>query len=1006
MYAMISFIVKTKKSLMLLMALFFSVFSLAQTTITGKVTDKNNVPIPDVSVTSKETKGGTITAIDGTYKITLPDGAKTLVFSSVGYQAQEVTITGNEVNVSLKTYSKDLTEAVVVGYGSRKKGDLTASVTSINAKDFQKGAITTPEQLIAGKVAGVSVVSNNGAPGAGSTIRVRGGASLSASNDPLIVIDGVAVSNNGIAGAPNPLSLINPNDIENFTVLKDAAATAIYGARASNGVILITTKRGKKGGTMLNFSTVVSLATPAKTADVMSPDEFRSFVKANGTAAQIAQLGNANTVWQDEIYNNAIGVDNNLSISGLVSKVPYRVSLGYLNQNGILKSDNLSRTSVGVNINPKFFNDHLKVDVGFKTAFTKSQFADRGAIGSAISFDPTKPVNSGSSRFGGFSEYLNPGSVSGLEGLSPRNPVGLIDQREDIGKSNRIIANVQAEYKFHFLPALKATVNVATDRSSGNGTIVVSDSAAALYRRNGLTAGTFAFGQNNQYKQENKNDMIDAFLTYAQDIKSIKSKFDIMAGTSYQAFETTNFNYDDVGKNGVIIGKPNFPDDVQQNRLFSYIGRLNFTFNNKYLLTANARRDYSSRFSTENRFGDFYGVSFAWKMKEENFLKNVDFINDLKLRVGYGAVGNQEGLGNYDHLSFYTLGANTGQYQFGSNYLFTYRPGAYDGARTWEETATQNVGIDFSIWNNKIAGSIDVYSRKTSRLLSPKVQPAGSNFAPEIVANVGDMVNSGVELNLNTVVVKKRDFGVDFNFNATYNKNEITNLTAFNDPNFVGFEVGGISGGTGNRVQLHSVGSPRASFYVYQQVYNSTTGKPIENVFVDLNGDGVITDKDRYKYKNPDPNWIFGFSPSFTYKNWNAGFVMRAAVGNYVYNNNASSRGTKRSILNPLGFLANGSRDVLESGFEGTGSRYFSSDYYVENASFLRMDNIAIGYNAGKLFRNSNAGFRFNFNVQNVFVSTKYRGIDPEVNGGIDNTIYARPRTYSFGINVDLNLKK
>jgi TonB-dependent starch-binding outer membrane protein SusC len=996
---------KKKIIVLLIGMLFSSAFINAQTVVTGKVLDESNLPISSANIQIKETKGGTFTNESGAFSITVPSGGKTFTVSSVGYQTKEVAINGAVINVILKVLNKDLGEAVVVGYGSRKKGDLTASITTITAKDFQKGNITTPEQLIAGKVAGVSVISNGGAPGSGSTIRIRGGASLNASNDPLIVIDGVAISNNGISGSSNPLSLVNPNDIESFTILKDAASTAIYGSRASNGVILITTKKGKKG-TNLNFSTQISLATPAQKADVMSAAEFRNFVQTKGTASQNAQLGTANTDWQNEIYQNAIAIDNNLSLSGTYKKLPYRLSLGYLNQNGILRTDNLSRTSIGVNVNPKFFNDHLKVDVGVKTAFNKSQFANQGAIGNAVSYNPTLPVLSGSTRYGGYSQLLDPTSTTGLRGLAPRNPVALLEQREDIGNTNRIIANVQVDYKFHFLPQLRAVVNVATDRSTGNGTVVVPDSAASNYRTDGLVSGTYAYGLNNKYKQENKNELLESYLAYEQNIKNIKSRFDVMAGTSYQAFETKNYSYDNVGKNNVVISKPNFPFDIQQNRLFSYFGRLNFTVNNKYLLSANARRDYSSRFNPNQRFGDFYGVSFAWKLKEESFLKNVDFVNDLKLRVGYGSVGNQDGLSNYGYLSFYDLSNANSQYQFGNTYYQMYRPGAYDGNRGWEETATQNIGLDFSLVKNRIGGSIDVYKRTTTDLLSPKTQAAGTNFSPEITANIGDMENRGVEVNLNLVPVRNKNTTVDFNFNVTYNENKITKLTEFEDPNFVGFEVGGISGGTGNRIQVHSVGSPRASFYVYKQVYDPATGKPIENLFEDLDRDGSITDKDRYRLYNPDPKWLFGFSPNVNYKKWNAGFVVRAAVGNYIYNNNASSRGTQNSILNPLGFLANGSRKVLESNFVGTGSRFFSSDYFIENASFLRMDNLSLGYNAGKLLKKSNAGFRFNFNVQNVFVSTKYSGMDPEVNGGIDNVIYARPRTFSLGVNVDLNLNK
>jgi iron complex outermembrane receptor protein len=584
--------------------------------------------------------------------------------------------------------------------------------------------------------------------------------------------------------------------------------------------------------------------------------------------------------------------------------------------------------------------------------------------------------------------------------------VGLLEQRMDKGSSTRFLANVQVDYKMHFLPDLRAVVNIGVDDVAGDGTIVVDDSAATAYRvESSVTPGQFGYGENNQYKQSGLNTTTDFYLVYAKNLNKLNSRIDASAGTSYQAFKTQNDYFDSYSKNNILMGKTVFPNDVQENRLFSYFGRLGWTLANKYLLNVNARRDYSSRFSDNKKYGDFYGVSFAWKVKEESFLKNIDAINDLKVRVGYGAIGNQEGLGNYDHLSFYGLSNLTAQYQFGSSFYQGYRPGAYDGNRGWESTASTNLGVDFAFAKNRISGSVDVYRKKTSDLLSPKAQSAGSNFANIITANVGDMTNEGVELVLNTVPVKKKDFSVELAFNATYNKNTITKLTEVEDPNFIGFEIGGISGGTGNTIQIHSVGFPRASFYVYQQVYDANTKKPIENVFVDRNGDGVVNDKDRYRYNNPDPSWFFGFSPNVSFKKWNMGMVFRANVGNYVYNNYASATGVQRNVLNPLNFLANGSRNLLESGFTGSGSRYFLSDYYMENASFLRMDNLSLGYNAGRLIKGFNAGFRFNAAVQNVFVTSKYSGLDPEVFGGIDNNIYPRPRIFTLGAVVDLNLK-
>ena len=992
--------------------MLFSAAVMAQTTVSGKVTDsKDGSPVSGVTVNVKGTKVSVITGSDGTYKLVAPSGKTTLVFTSIGFAPQESPV-GAEVNISFVQSSTQLNDVVVIGYGTAKKKDLTGSVTSISSKDFQKGNITTPEQLIAGKVAGVSIIGNGGAPGAGSTIRIRGGASLSASNDPLIVIDGVPVDNTGIAGAANALSLINPNDIESFNILKDASATAIYGSRASNGVLIITTKKGRKGKLVYNFNTNLSVGVLSKKADVLSPQEFRDFVNAKGNASLRALLGTANTDWQDEIYQNAISNDNNLSMTGAVKGVPFRASFGFLNQNGILRTGNLQRTSASISISPKLLDDHITLNINLKGSMSKSRFADEGAIGTAVSFNPTVPVtNSASKRYGSYWEWLDPFSTTGLKSLAPRNPVGLLEQRDDRSNVSRSIGNMQIDYKFHFLPDLHANLNLGYDISKGKGTVVIPDSAASVYLRYKDPSGKLHGGVNNKYLQRNQNLLLDFYLNYVKDFKKINSRLDVMAGYSYQDFLSIYYNgttpdangkwtpFGDYTTDGTLTGSATFWHDVPQNTLLSYFGRANFSVKNRYLFTATVRRDGTSRFSEENRWGWFPSAAFAWKIKEEDFLKQNNVISDLKLRLGYGITGQQDIGGRLPYLGRYILGSQTNNYLFGSTYNQTYAPVAYNPNLKWEETTTYNAGIDFGFLKNRISGSIDYYFKQTKDLINEITQPAGTNFSNRVLANVGSMENKGLELTINTQPIAKTDLTWDFGFNVTYNKNEITKLTAINYPGYAGVQHGGISGGTGYNILIHSVGYNRSAFYVLKQVYGPD-GKPIDDLFEDINRDGIINDKDAYRYKGIDPDVFLGTSSNVTYKKWNAGFVMRASLGNYMYNNRFSSTGTARNILNPIGVLNNGSSSVLESGMSGDGQNYRLSDYYVENASFLRMDNFNIGYNFGKVLNNK-ANLRLSGNVQNVFVITKYKGVDPEINGGVDNNFYPRPRTFTIGANLD-----
>jgi iron complex outermembrane receptor protein len=993
------------QSIILPAMLLFAQLSFGQNrVITGRVTDSTGSGVAGVTVTARGTQTSTQTNNDGSFSITVPSSVDALIFSSVGFATQQIpVISGSPMNVSLSGVTSSLNEVVVIGYGTRMKKDLTGAVTSITAKDFNKGTITTPEQLIAGKVAGVQITSNGGAPGSGSTIRIRGGASLNASNDPLIVVDGVPLAPNrnvdgtpSIAGSPDPLSLINPNDIESMNILKDASATAIYGSRASNGVIIITTKKGKSGKPRFNFTTQNSISTLPKEADVLSPAEFRNYVNTHGTPGQIAIMGNASTNWQDEIYDNAFTTDNNLSVSGSYKFLPYRVSLGYLNQDGILKTGNLQRTSAAVTLSPRLLDDHLKIDLNLKGSLSHSRFANEGAIGTAVRFDPTQPVFSGGKRFGGYFEWLDPSSTTGLRDLAPLNPVGLLEQREDKSDVKRSIGNIQFDYKLHFLPDLHVNLNLGYDVSKGEGTVFVPDSAASDYLR---SPDAKHGGRDNEYKQNKSNTILETYLNYVKDLKSIYSRIDVIAGYSYQDFSTTNYNFPDRTTDGFVISSPSFPFDKPENRLISFYGRLNYIYKGKYLLTGTLRRDGSSRFSEDNRWGMFPSGAFAWRLKEEDFLRNSTTVSDLKLRLGYGETGQQDGIGNYDYIARYSLANQQAQYQFGNRFDSLYRPEGYNPNLKWEQTATYNIGLDYGFFNNRITGSIDFYIKKTSDLLSVIDQPAGTNFTNKILANIGNMENRGVEFTINAQLVRNRDVTWDFGFNFTYNKNEITKLTFTNDPTFPGNLTGGIAGGVGSTIQIQSVGYPKNSFYVYQQVYDKS-GKPIESLFEDRNRDGVINVDDLYRYKSPDPKAFLGAYSNVNWHKWNAGFSLRANIGNYMYNNRFSNTGVQRNIIDPLGFLANGSRNLLETNFTGNGDQYLLSDYYIENASFLRMDYITIGYNAGNLISKT-TNLRIGANVQNVFTVTKYRGLDPEVPGGIDNNFYPRPRIFSISLSLD-----
>lgn len=972
-----------------------ALFSFAQgRLVTGRITDsKDGSPVVNASIQIKGTQTGTSSDATGSFRINVENDNAVLVITSVGYNRQEVSVAKlAALDISLEASQGNLNEVVVVGYGTQRKKDLTGAVASVSSKDFVKGALQTPEQLIAGKVAGVQITTNSGAPGSGSRIRIRGGASLNASNDPLIVIDGVPVAG-GVAGSANPLNLINPNDIENFTVLKDPSAAAIYGSRASNGVILITTKKGTRGKMKVNFSAQGFLQTASNQIDVLNADEIRAIVAANGSQADVAKLGRSNTNWQDEIFRGAMGQDYNISMSGAVAKgkLPIRFSGGYLNQDGLLLTSNFQRLSGAVNLSPRFFNNKLKVDLNLKGARTTNRFANQGAIGSAIGFDPTQDVRTSSARYGGYWEWLQTNGQPQL--LATRNPVGLLQLRNNNSEVLRSIGNVQLDYATP-IKGLRANLNVGYDLQRGSGTDQMTDSAAAVYISRGFS---------NRYYSTQANLLSDFYLNYVKELSAIKSRIDVMAGYGYQDFKFYSANILPRQFNGQIQpganydflnGAPLVNNGTPGYTIISYYGRMNYTLANRYVLTLNARTDGVSRFSPENRWGVFPSAALAWRVNEESFLKNSKVVSDLKVRGGYGVTGQQDIGPLYGYIPTYFVSNALAQYQLGgfSNML---RPSAYDPELRWETTENINLAIDFGFWDNRITGTIEGFSRKTRDLLSVVPIPALTNFSNQLFTNVGNIEYRGFEFTLNVTPLKKNDMQWDIGFNITYANPEITNLLINPDPNFTGIPVGGIAGGTGNTIQRHIVGQRPNSFFVYKQIYDKDN-KPIEGLYEDINRDGIINEKDLYIYNNPEARMFGGVNSSFSYKNFTAGFVARYSLGNYIYNNLQSDRGTLRNIIDPLGFIANVSRDYLRTGF--TNNQYFS-DYYVRNGSFFRMDNINFGYDAGEVIKN--ARLRISANVQNAFIITKYNGLDPEVNGGIDNTIFPRPRTFVLGVNLD-----
>lgn len=1020
-----------RKFFFLMVGLLFSVGLNAQTiTVSGVVSDPSGEPLIGASILAQGTTVGTSTNIDGEYTINVAPDA-TLVVSYVGYDTQNVPVDGRtSINVTMQENSVMLNEVVAIGYGTVKKSDATGSVAVIKPDEIEAGLATSVQDMLVGQTPGV-VVTQAGGPEGGGTIRIRGGSSLNASNDPLIVVDGVPLSNAGMGGLGNSLGMISPENIESMTILKDASATAIYGSRASNGVIIITTKKGKSGKPTVNFAANLYVNTARKTWKVLDANQFRSLLESRGMDAALAATGDANTDWQDEVLRTTVSSDYSLSVGGTAGWLPYHAEISYTNNNGIIKTSKMDRVTMGFNLSPKFFDNHLSVNANVKGYYIRNNFGDAGALSNAISFDPTHPVRSnepivsGNSGFqylyNGYYEAHNNGTLNDNAAL---NPMGLLEQRDNHANVYRSNGNLQLDYSLHFLPDLHLNLNLGYDVMKSNLVDNWAANSSTAYKNHEHYGGAYNFDQ----YQFRSNTLLNFYLNYKKEVESIYSNFDVTAGYDWQRFYNdghyTGANGNSgyrvspglntptyLGKNeagqqtyGVTINEStipllgqNFQNDgvsadgdyhwADRYQLLSFFGRLNYTFKDRYLLTVTVRGDATSRFAKDKRWGVFPAVALGWKINQEAWMQGAaGWLSDLKLRLGWGKTGQQEIGETINYMTLYAIASPSVSYPNGTNgwYLPVYARG-YNPDLTWETTTSWNAGLDFGFFNNRITGSIEYYKRKTTDLLAYVAVPAGSSTTNMLNRNIGSLENYGVEFNIAAKPIVTNDFTWTLSYNVGWNHNEITELTTGASQ----LKTGGISGGNGNTVQIHAEGHPANSFYLFQQVYDES-GAPLEGVYVDQNGDGQINDSDKIINKSPDPKVTMTFGSQFRYKKWDLGFNIRASIGNYVYNNVLSTK----AVYNDL--FTYSLNNVVENDYYFEQPRYMS-DYYLRNASFVRCDNITLGYTWDNLL-NDKLRLRLFGAVQNPFVITKYKGVDPEVFGGIDNSVYPRATTYSLGL--------
>lgn len=997
--------------LTLILGLFLSVGAYAQNiTVKGHVKDALGGVIGASIVEKGNATNGTITDFDGNFSLNVPKGA-TLVISFIGYKTQEVAAAPSII-VTLVEDSEMLDEVVVVGYGRTKKDDLTGSVTAIKPDELSKGITNNAQDMLVGKVAGVDVITSGGTPGSGAQIRVRGGSSLNASNDPLIVIDGLTIDNNTATGMSNVLAMVNPSDIETFTVLKDASATAIYGSRASNGVIIITTKKGKSGSApKVSYNGDMTISMIQKKYDVLDGDEFRALVNGMwGENAGTVGLGDANTDWQDQIFRTAISHNHNVSISGGLKNMPYRLSVGYNSSDGIVETSWMRRANVGLNLSPSFFDNHLNLKVNAKYMYEKDRYADAGgAIGAALSMDPTQPVyfaadNPRSPFFGGYFQYSQTPQNFNSEWLytnnpnAPQNPLALLKMKDTEAAANDFTGNIEADYKIHGFEDLHLHASYGGQYTESKQDDIISKYSYSnnYYGWNGVTQ---------YYKYSITAN------AYAQYMKEIGAhNFDVMVGAEESHYHRNGYNYGQ--GTDPYTGEAYNPSSRKEQEwathysLVSYFGRLNYTLLNRYMLTATFRADGSSRFHEDNRWGYFPSVAFAWKINEEAFMKDLTWWNEFKLRLGWGMTGQQDIGTDFGYVTHYTVSDSYAQYPFGDIYYGTMRPSAYNPDLKWETTTTYNAGIDLGFLNNRITANVDGYYRETKDLLNTVTIPVGMQFGSVLTKNIGSLKNYGLEFSINAKPIVTKDFTWDLSYNIAWNHNEITDLVGGDDDFYQIVQNTSISRGNSTRIQANKVGEPVNSFFVYQQVYDEN-GKPIEGMYVDRDGNGRIDDGDRYFYKKPSADVIMGLTTKFLYKNWDLSMSFRASLGNYVYYDFLSNRAVvSQSGLYTNSTLHNTTPEAVALGFTGVGAGNdnYLSDYFVRNASFLKCSNITLGYSFPALFKvggHETCSGRAFVTAQNPFIISKYKGIDPEVSNGIDSNPYPRPFSIQIGLNLN-----
>ena len=998
---------KTPVRLMsLLIGLFLSVGAFAQNDVKGIVKDASGEPIIGATIRVVGQDGGAITDFDGNFTIKAAPGAKIQV-SYIGYKTVELPVSANMV-VTLQDDTQLLSDVVVIGYGRAKKEDLTGSVTAIKPDEMSKGITSSASDMLVGKVAGVDVITAGGSPGAGAQIRIRGGSSLNASNDPLLVVDGLTIDNNTAKGMSNVMAMINPNDIETFTVLKDASATAIYGSRASNGVIIITTKKGRKGtGPKFSYNGDVTISTTQKRYDVLNGDQYRALV-ADVIGEGAAALGTANTDWQDEIFRTAVSTSHNLSITGGLKNMPYRVSAGYQSDSGIIKNSYMKRFNASVNLAPSFLDDHLNFNVTAKFMAEKDSYVDAGSVvGGALAMDPTRPVYDhsaiGDAFFGGYYQnyqgtdaYPDPNWTYTSNTNTPQNPVAYLNQKSCIAHSSDFTGNIEMDYKIHGFEDLHLHASFG-----GQYTSSTQDDWTSPY-----SYDNNYYGWNGVTKYYKYSITANAYAQYQHTFGA--HNIDVMVGGEESHYHRNGWDagsgwdsYNDVAYN---VSSKDEQEWATHNSLVSYFGRVNYTLLDRYMLTATFRADGSSRFAKGHKWGYFPSVALAWRINDEKFMKNLKWWNEFKLRLGWGQTGQQDIGYDFLYSTLYTTSNSYAQYPFGDTYYYTVRPDRFSPELTWETTTTWNAGLDFAFLNNRITANIDGYYRETTDLIQEVTIPALMNFAQRMAQNIGSLKNYGVEFSIGAKPIVTKDFTWDVQYNVSWNHNEITELIG-GDDGYIVQSGGTISRGNVTHVQAHTVGQPANSFWVYQQVYDEN-GKPIEGAFVDRDGNGIINSDDRYFYHSPAADVYMGLTMKFLYKRWDLSFALRASLGNYVYYDFLSNKAAVSSSgLYSNSAYSNTTQAAIDLGFTGTGgSEYYLSDYFVRNASYLKCQNITLGYSFPALLKYNNQDYfsgRVFFTVQNPFIITKYKGLDPEVSSGIDSNPYPRPLSFQLGLNLN-----